>query len=226
VNRLVTALMDAAWKVAMLGLLAIGVQAVGRNQPAAQTDQAPVTEAPRSVGAKEQRGDPAARNRQVVVQQDKATDHVPEPQAADSNVTAAMVAMTYGPNGAFITLEEYYRRHPDARSYVKKPRSPWLYRPPTPRITPAQIAWVRMLPNYDGLRMRGLSDQAIIENLAPNDVKALEGTTVPEHLRPDLDPAIVFVNQRCADGTCRTGYCEASRQNRRCENGVCPVPRR
>ncbi len=229
-NRLVTALTEAAWKIAMLGLLAIGVQAVGNNQPpappAAQADQATVTEAPRFVDANVQWGYPAPQTRQVEVLQDNPTNHLPESQAADSNLTAAMVAMTYGPNGTFITLEEYYRRHPDARNHVKKPRPAWQYRPPTPRITPAQIAWVRMLLNYDGLKMRGLTDQAIIENLAPNEVKALEGDMVPEHLRPDLDPEIVFVNQRCADGTCETGYCPASRDKVGCKNGVCRVPSR
>lgn len=229
-NRLVTILIDAAWKIVMLSLLAVGVQSMGNNQPAArpvpQADQATVAEAPRSVDENVQRADPAAPAQQVEVRQNKATDHVPEPLAADASRTAAVVAMTYGPNGTFITLEEYYKLHPDARNYIKKPRTPWQYRLPTPRITPAQIAWARMLPNYDGLKMRGLTDQSIIENYAPNEVKALEGDTVPEHLRPDLDPAIVFVNQRCADGTCRTGYCEASRQNKRCENGVCPAPRR
>lgn len=229
-NRLATHLMDAAWKIAMLGLLAVGVQAVGNNQPPArsvlQADQATVTETSRLGEANQQRVGPTALARQVEVQQDKATDHLPEPPAADANLKAGPTAMTYGPNGTLITLEEYYRLHPDARNYVKKPRPRWQYRPPTARISPAQVAWARMLPNYDGLRMRGLTDEQIIQNLAPSEVKVLEGDTVPEHLRPDLNPQVVYINERCADGTCTTGYCEASRDKVSCKNGVCPVPRR
>lgn len=83
-----------------------------------------------------------------------------------------------------------------------------------------------MLPNHDGLVSRGLSDEETIRYFAPSEVKVLDGDEVPEHLRPDTHPAVVFINERCANGTCRTGYCEASRGKLECRNGWCPVPGR
>jgi hypothetical protein len=83
-----------------------------------------------------------------------------------------------------------------------------------------------MLPNHDGLASRGLSDEEIVAYFAPSEVKALDGDEVPEHLRPDFDPAVAYINERCADGTCRTGYCEASRRNLGCRDGRCEVPGR
>src|SRR5690348_3321202 len=107
--------------------------------------------------------------------------------------------MTYGPNGTFITLEEYYRLHPQAspRYRSSTPRPKWRYRPPTCTPSRAQIAWAKMLPNHDGLAKRGLSDEEIVQYFAPSEVKTLEGDDVPEHLRPDTRPSMVFVNERC-----------------------------
>jgi hypothetical protein len=83
-----------------------------------------------------------------------------------------------------------------------------------------------VLPNHDGLSSRDLTDDEIVRYFAPSEVNATEGDEVPEQLRPDTRPAVVFVNELCADGTCRTGYCEASRRNLGCRDGRCPVPGR
>jgi hypothetical protein len=218
VYHLASTVVESLWTIGILACLAVGVQAVGDRQPPTQVAQP----------ANEPSADETARlieenrrlNRRLV---DAAT------QAQEAkDVMRPATPMTFGPNGTVITLDEYWALHPEAspRYRSNKPRPKWQYRPPTCTPSRAQLAWAKMLPNHDGLAMRGLSDEEIVAHLAPSEVKALEGEEVPEHLRPDTRPAVVFVNGRCKDGTCTTGYCEASRRNIQCKDGRCPVPRR
>lgn len=208
--RFVTITINCLWPIGMLACLAVGVQAVGDNKPRFQ--------------AKTPANDLAIEDNALPEGKQPKRQRVDAADQAQYGRRQA-TPMTYGPAGTFITLDEYDRLHPDANPLYRssQPRPKWRYREPTCTPSRAQLAWARMLPNHGGLAGRGYSDEQIVQHFAPSEVKALEGDEVPEHLRPDLNPQVVFINERCKDGTCTTGYCEASRRNNPCKNGVCPA---
>ena len=137
-----------------------------------------------------------------------------QPQAA-ATAPVRFVSATAGQSNA-VTYS--------SRPYDVPVRPKWHYREPTCSPSRAQIRWAQLLPNYNGLRGRGLADEEIVAYFAPNEVKCLDGETLPDHLVPR--PDVVYINERCKDGTCTTGYCEASRKNAVCKDGRCPLPSR
>lgn len=200
--RLATTITKTLWTIGLLGFLAVGFQDVGQHPTShAASPDTSVDEVSKLIQENQ-------RLKQQIV------DLAAQPQQA-SPVGAEPVV--YGKDGRFVPAQVVTRRPYEQ----PRPRPRWRYREPTCAPSRAQIAWAKMLPNYNGLVSRGLSDQDIIQYFAPSEVKALEGEEVPEHLRPDTRPAVVFVNERCKDGTCTTGYCPASRNNLDCQGGVC-----
>lgn len=212
--RLMTIALHGLWKLGMVASLALGVLAV-------QKDQTPSSPSP-------QASEPATNETARLLAENQRLKQLLVDVKPQANPPRAQV---HQPDDAPATPYVYEHGHlVPLRSATlttyqpPQPRPKYKYREPTCTPSRAQIAWARMLPNHDGLANRGLSDEQIVAFFAPSEVKALEGDEVPEHLRPV--PDVVYINQRCADGTCTTGYCEASRRNLGCENGVCPVPGR